>query len=464
MNTTKILHKMCQKELSGADIKAIAKARGFSDKQVTPGLLETFLLSDVGLENVFDSLESEETLMLHLLKLKNRTQDISFFERISTKTIARYGTFNQKYGDLFKQVKMTLIRKGILFFALEPVIAERKTKLERMAFCFPSRFHEFLPSPLPSAISLAGAGETTETALRNKLVEIGRHKVCDPNDKKTPFILNLQQGRLRSGTRPFKAEHLSQWQKFAWSDAFLPMLSYTPDANHFVAPLDALMYAFDQLKTDQWATPQELTPLLKLFCRPEKLPEAEKICAKGWQTGCLARQKKGSQHYYRPASSLIEIPATYQPDNDMRVLADGRVAINLQTVPYKYLESLARIAKVKANRHILTLEPDPVRLGRVVKEMRDEPLKRWLLKNSPLFAKTIRQMEKRWAKQIVHRNIDVAQVKDLSLTVALKKAFEKSGKVVFMPDGFIAFAPGMRTAIEAQVIKSGFAVKTVKAK
>ena len=243
---------MCQKELSGADIKAIAKARGFSSKQVTPGLLETFLLSDIGLENVFASLETKELLMLHLLKLKKRTQDISFFERISTKTIHRYGTFNQKYGDLFKQVKMTLIRKGVLFFALEPVIAERKTKLEQTVFCFPSRFHEFLPSPLPSAISLTGAGETTEAALRNKLVEIGSHKVCNPNDKNAAFTLNLRQGRLHSGTRPFKAEHLSQWQKFAWSDAFLPMLSYTPDANRFVAPLDALMYAFDQLKKDQW--------------------------------------------------------------------------------------------------------------------------------------------------------------------------------------------------------------------
>ncbi len=58
MNTTEILHKMCQKELSGADIKANAKARGFSAKQVTPELLETFLLSDFGLVKVFADLEA----------------------------------------------------------------------------------------------------------------------------------------------------------------------------------------------------------------------------------------------------------------------------------------------------------------------------------------------------------------------------------------------------------------------
>ncbi|MBW2739162.1 MAG: hypothetical protein JRE64_10020 [Deltaproteobacteria bacterium] len=73
-------------------------------------------------------------------------------------------------------------------------------------------------------------------------------------------------------------------------------------------------------------------------------------------------------------------------------------------------------------------------------------------------------IEKRWGKQVVHQNLLVARVRDLSLKVAIQKAFTDSGKVVFLPDNFIAFPNDLTKKIEALVNKSGYVVKAIEAK
>jgi len=52
-------------------------------------------------------------------------------------------------------------------------------------------------------------------------------------------------------------------------------------------------------------------------------------------------------------------------------------------------------------------------------------------------------------------------VQDLSLRVAIEKAFFQSG-LVSLPNGFVSFPPALRPEIEALVRKNGYVVKTVK--
>ncbi len=50
MKTAEIVSSMCKDELTGADIKAICNARGFSAAEAgDPALLENFLISRTGL-------------------------------------------------------------------------------------------------------------------------------------------------------------------------------------------------------------------------------------------------------------------------------------------------------------------------------------------------------------------------------------------------------------------------------
>ena len=78
------------------------------------------------------------------------------------------------------------------------------------------------------------------------------------------------------------------------------------------------------------------------------------------------------------------------------------------------------------------------------------------------FAGAISMIEQRWGKLVVHQNLLVARVRDLSLKVAIQKAFADSGKVVFLPDNFIAFPNDLTKKMEALVNKSGYVVKAIE--
>jgi hypothetical protein len=73
------------------------------------------------------------------------------------------------------------------------------------------------------------------------------------------------------------------------------------------------------------------------------------------------------------------------------------------------------------------------------------------------------EVETHWGKHIVHRDLLAAKVKNLSLMVALKKAYNGSAKVVFLPNDFIAFPRNELSTIENLVTRNGFAVKTMDA-
>ncbi len=109
MEVSDILHGMCSRDLSNADIKTICKYRGFSEKEASSrALFENFFLSDRGVEKAMASLGDAEAQLLHLLKLLGEPVNITFFERIyeSAKSTGWYLTFTQEYQEVFKQVKL----------------------------------------------------------------------------------------------------------------------------------------------------------------------------------------------------------------------------------------------------------------------------------------------------------------------------------------------------------------------
>ena len=55
---------------------------------------------------------------------------------------------------------------------------------------------------------------------------------------------------------------------------------------------------------------------------------------------------------------------------------------------------------------------------------------RIIRKNASAFASVVTIIEQRWGKQVVHQNLLVAKVRDLSLKVAIQKAFADSGEEV----------------------------------
>ncbi len=468
MNTSEIVARMCRKELSTADIKAICKARGFSPKEAkNRKFLENFILSDQGVAKAMDTLTQKEIIVLHALKQKSRAVDVAFFDCIYGPPNRKFSwstTFTKKYKDVFKLVKQSLIRRGVLLFAEDSVAWGKNTKLERLIFLFPAEFQKFLPSPLEPIRDISGPGHSSELVLRKKLLEItGRGSNLPVIDEKD-FKLNITGGELLMGKKAFKAEYLHKWQKAGWAGALAKRKADKFRAEQFCLT-DAVSYALSLLSPEEWLAGGQLEPVLKIFCHGLHLDDVQQdpheICHAGWRWGCLSRNTANNQTCYRMGGNYPDIDKDQPFTRYLRPGKEQDLIIDLATIPYKDLEALAGISDFKVIGSQLTATPNMVRLGRVFNSICQEPLTIWLRDNVPCFGDAIKKVKARWGKLIIHQDLLVAKVRDLSLKVAIEKSFSDPAKLVFLPNDFIAFPRGLLGEIERLVTKLGFVVRSI---
>ena len=457
METAKIVTRMFKMgELTAADIKAICAARGFSLADAgTPALLENFFISDIGLEAAFGGLERKEIIMLHFLKCMQRQVDITRFERLTGRPSNWYSTFNQRYGNLFKTIKTRLIRSGVLAFTSDPNLLHKKTKLEKQIFGFPVEFHAHLPAPFESPAIFPGEGEFNDAFIRKKL-----HELIDlsPGEKTGEFALGLNQGVLQMGERQFRLDSFQKWQHRQWSLCSKPSLDYAPVGGGHLSPFAAVKYTFSLLGPDEWVEPDELKMILNMFCAEKTKLDVHEVCAHGWKKGCLVRRKKAGQTWYRRSHAYLEIPDNPRHGDYLHADDTGNISVDLKTIPLKCLETISRICLFRIEDGRLIASPDIARIGRILYEIREDPLIFWLAETSGAFAKMFQTVKKRFGRHLVHRNLLIAKVKNIGLKVTLEKQF-KDGKMIFLPGDFIAFPEKLIDQVESLVTKSGFAVK-----
>jgi hypothetical protein len=468
MNISEIVTRMCSKELSAADIKAICKARGFLTKEAkNRKFLENFILSDQGVAEAMDTLAQEEIIVLHALKQKSRAVDVAFFDSIygpSNRKFLWGTTFTKKYKDVLRQVKQSLVRRGVLLFTEDTGAWEKNTKLERLIFLFPAEFQKFLPSPFEPIRDISGPGNSNESVLRQKLLEItgggGNLPVIDGEE----FRLNVTDKELCMGRKAFKAEYLRKWQRAGWAGALARQKADKSRAERFCLT-DAVSYALSLLRPEEWLAAGQLGPVLKIFCHGLHLDDVQqdphKICHAGWMWGCLSRNVANNQTCYRMAGNY---PKTGRDLPFTRYLRPGKeqdLIVDLTTIPYKDLETLAGISDFEVIGSQLTAAPNMVRLGRIFNSICQGPLTIWLKDNVSFFGDAIKKVKALWGKQIIHQDLLVAKVRDLSLKVAIEKSFSDPAKLIFLPNDFIAFPRGLLGEIERLVTKSGFVVRSI---
>ncbi len=459
LKETEIAEKMCKEELAAADVKAICKARGFSIPDTrSPALFESLLLSDLGLQSVFGALERVEIIMLHLLKGLKKPVNIAAFERMTEKRNNWRRTFNQQYGEVFKQVKKRLIRKGILVFATAPAGFDKKSQLERQLFAFPDQFHGHLPPLFPSAKVLHGPGEYNDAFIRNKLRQLVHPQSADTTD---PSPWRIEEGELRMGDASFDVAALHRWRRQRWvaSAKISSVREGVPEAR--MSPLNALDYAFATLAPDEWIEPEALRPVLKMFCPEKDKTNPEQALRRGWETACLVRRRQGEKTWYRPAPLFRDVSkiSTFHEFLSEDKSGEG-LRVNLDGIPPGGLEAIARISKLRIGGGVLTASPDRVRIGRAIHTIRDTGFGRWLTETSRGFSRAFADVLQRWGRHVVHENILIAKVRDIGLKIGLEKAF-KDSRIISLPGDFIAFPEGLLSRVEAHVAGNGFAVKTI---
>ena len=496
MNLSQMLYEMCHDVLSATDIKAICKSRGFSEKEANSrSLFENVFLSSIGLDGAMKALTDAEVATLHLLYMENRVVDVTFFERLYGGKQAgsrAYGTFTQQFRPIFDAVQRNLIRKGVLIIGAAKTNSPQKTKMELWRYCLPPEFGPFLPPLFHPSVHSGQTGRMQADRLRADLRRLVQDRPVGPLRLDA---IHLGAGGLTIGRRPFSATAVQEWRQSAWeaailkaslqktglspaeggSRSFLP--GYLPSAMHTgyllpdndyrpASPLPAVLYAFAQLAPDEWIAPPQLDVLLDIVYAGAGHPSSATMCQTGWDTGCLVRYQVNGQDYYR-AAGAGQMPPDTAPETYLPI-AEGKVFVDLDSVPYEALDLLNRLATLTIEDGRLRVLPSVAKMVDTLDSLRDHAVLRYLGAHSPEFRAILKEMDAQWGKLIIHENLLVARVSDLSLRVKLQQAFASTGgapsvQLVSLSGDYIAFPRALLGEVEKLVKKAGHVIKTVQA-
>jgi len=468
MESSYMLHEMCHNVLSKADIKAIGKSRGFSAQEIsTPTMLANFFLSPIGVEAALKSLSREEVAFLYFLKELGKEIGIAPFARVygdASVGKGRYydSTFTQRYNETLRRVKKALVRKGLLLMAE----AERgDTKMERWRFRFPSEFEAYLPPLLFDVVKSGAPGDYREDAPRNKLLRIIKGQALKLPCDSILYGWRIADGVLYLGNQPYTIGRMEVWHDACWEQSMpgrkRKWEHRDESANGLknYTPIDATVYALSHLAPDEWVEPKTLGPVYKMFCDRE-VP-AEDLCEMGWRQGRLARLEVNGQMHYRLAPQLSEVASDLEPSSYLKSPNGRDLEIDLETTPYLALAQLNQLARFEILAQRLVAKPDLIIAGRAPSAVRTSPLARWLHKNVAGFRQMFKELDKRWGKQIIHENLMLARVKDLSLRVRIEKTL--GANMASLDDDFIAFPASLTSKVRRIVIQADFAIKEKKA-
>jgi hypothetical protein len=147
----------------------------------------------------------------------------------------------------------------------------------------------------------------------------------------------------------------------------------------------------------------------------------------------------------------------------LTVKTDEFFEIDLRRIPFEALESICNTCKLHVSQKKLMAQPDLILISYAPKQMASSPVLHWLQKHHKLFGQIVATIKKKEGKTVVHENLLIAAVKDLSLRVLLEKKFSDAKQVVSLSDEFISFPLNLLPEIQKAVIKSSHAVKYVDA-
>jgi hypothetical protein len=465
MDKEKMLENMCRFGLSQADINAICKIRNLPPACLkSRELFRRHFLAETGMEKIIASLDGKQILFLHLLNAAGKETDIKFFTRLYKEAHpGGYGyTFNDKYKVVFNRVKTELIRKGLLLYAEAPKgLWDKTTVLARQQFMFPPDFSPFLPPPA-SSVHIEGPDHQIlrKDILRDKLAEILEpQKAPDSRSGSVEGKLHIEDGRLLLGKEPFTVKRLKSWNRTRWASS---VRIKTKLGDSTLSPVDLVKYALFFLKEQYWAAPDDILPLWKIaYPAAEKLPDARSVHEKGWELGCLEKVAKAGNFFYR-LQKIDTGRGNRKPDVFLSITDDEFIEIDLQRTPLDTLEWLCGICNMNILQGRLTAKPDLVKISHATEKIKKNPTFIWLQKHHKAFRRIVRTIKKRQGKTVVHNNLMIARVRDLSLKIQLEKKFTDSKQVVSLSDEFISFPANLFPEIRKIVKKSGHAVKFVE--
>jgi hypothetical protein len=450
MSIPQLLYSMCA-EIAESDLNAIRKVRGFSAKETASRTaFASFYTTSVGVAENMAALTPEEAFTLTLLHETGEV-DVTFFARLYGAG-NKYGTYTQQFKPTFDEVKKNLVRRGLVVMAQIKMRGDT-VQLERWRFALPPEFAPYLPS-LPT-VSSDQPGQFNDHTVCRKLLTITGGSPAVPND---PLPLHLSHGNLQLKNQPFSLDAFHAWQLNAWDSA---LNASRPNVPASLSPTEAVLKL---LSSKAWTAPKSIQPILQIYCFGGKIPPAADLLKAGWELGLLSRLEIDSVPHYRlapapdPTASNAPYPATLSWADTLS--RPGSVKIDLRLVPLHDLDLLNSLTHLDLENGELHGFPSPIKLGRATPTQRNSPLSLWLAEHIPAFGKVLEDVNAKWGKTLLHENLLVARVRDLSLRVQLER--ELGQNLVLLNEHFIAFPRDLLSSVEKVLKKTGFVIKTVK--
>ncbi|MEM6317119.1 MAG: hypothetical protein AAF960_05575 [Bacteroidota bacterium] len=375
-------------------------------------------------------------------------------------------TFTQQYGTVLKKVQTNLFQKGLLI-RFEDALGGG-SKAERQRFLFPDEFVSHLPSPFSDLRNSTEKGTTSDESIRKEIkTAITRSPSSSPSGVSLTHRKLYFKKDLLSDIS-LKKLQLQQWA--AANGAAILKTKYFDDGKTLA---DFVLHYLQQLPAEKWFSEKSVSQLLSTWDAPKKRNELDidkkypsryepkKWCEAGWKTGFLEKCTIASKSYYRLAT---ESTAEIKFEHHLTIEAQGTIQIDLTTIPLSLLLPLNQVATFQTTSATAnSLKPDLVNISSLPNEIWTHPLINWLQKNAPTFKEAFAQYKKKYGKEIIHQNLLVAKVTDLSLRVLIEKGLPKEGQLVVLSDEFIAFPPSVLPTIERIISKSGNVIKQVTA-
>ena len=462
MTKQEMLTAMCL-ELGQADLKAIGQSRGFDPQTVASrALLEHVFLSEQGLSAALATLTEAETLGLHLLNCRGETVDLDFFKPVDPGLVPAgyYRSFTESHKGLFQKIKAQLVRRGILLCGTLQKHYQNLSVLERTRLIFPEEFAAFLPAPFrPRQLDPAVVGQHRGNILRDKLKEISQLGTAPASEtaRSETGRWRVTNGELIFSGKPFQVKQLDDWRlaQFAASIAY-----QAREQAEALQPVPLLRYAFSRLRANEWLAPEDLLAFWKMALPGPTAPAPQTVCEAGYEWGCFARVEQAGSFLYRLPQTAAAV-AEAAPEEFLDAGEESAVRLDLDRVPLEALEAVATISRLKVAHEALWAEPDFFRLSQASADTLASPVFRWLRERHPAFRRTSETIDLRRGKLIVHQNLLMARVSDLSLKVMLEKKFGEPGQLVSLSREFVAFPNELLPEIKSCLKKSGHVVKSL---
>jgi hypothetical protein len=454
-----MLQRMCHGVLSKVELKAIVKSRGLPAAAVDPGILTGLFLTEQGLADAFRSLGREELAALYMLKAVAKPVGISFFETLYPSKPGNYLTPTQKYQGVLAKVKDRLVRSGVLLMCdVRSVLNEAKIELWR--FALPVQFHAHLPPLLESPRTFDGPGEFHTGVVRGQLLADLAGAAPAPATEKESRVpaFRLIDGELLLGESRFQTKQLAGLQLALWTRQLGEQKNKKANRREYLLdPPAAVNQLLGTLAENQWVAPDELDQLTKVFTAQQV--DCAAVCEAGWQAGMLAKRGADGKTWYRPAPAEQSLP----PHQYLDVVDQGQfTSVNLSLIPMSALELLAQLGNLRthpSDSRQLTITPNLVRMGRASDEVLGSEQAAWLFHNSPAFQQAHDMLHRRRGKTVLHSDILIARVTDLSLKVALEKLLGEN--CASLKNEYVAFPRGALSDVQRLVRKSGHVIKEV---